>query len=114
MSDLLQYRRITELKYSLVKGEMKINMQGTDDNYYSDVDEIEINPNINELEKIGLYKNVLTMNFTKPIICNVNSGKYYSSMKCGTEIEGKNEELLIEKLDNLASRLDIKKDKKIQ
>ena len=46
MGDTLQYRRVIGLQYSLGKGEIKINMDGTNDDYYSNVDEIQIDPSL--------------------------------------------------------------------
>ena len=89
MGDILQYRRVVGLEYSLGKGEMKINMEGTNDDYYSNVDEVQINPEVVDLNNLGLDKNAVTMRFSKPIICNISSGKYYSSMMCGAKFERK-------------------------
>jgi len=105
MGDTLQYRRVNRLEYALGSGELKINMDGSNDNYYSNVDEVQINPNDVDLSDFKLDKNAVVMNFSKPIICNINSGKYYNSVMCGTKFEGKDKSLFVERLDSLASRI---------
>jgi len=114
MGDILQYRRVVGLEYSLGKGEMKINMEGTNDDYYSNVDEVQINPDVVDLNNFGLDKNEVTMRFSKPIICNINSGKYSSSMMCGARFEGKERGLLVEKLEDLASKFGFLMDESVQ
>ena len=89
MGDTLQYRRVIGLQYSLGKGEIKINMDGTNDDYYSNVDEIQIDPRNIDLNTLQLEKEAVTMQFSKPIICNIKSGKYLSTMLCGAKFEGK-------------------------
>ncbi len=105
MGDILQYRNVTDLEYSLDKGEIKINMSGTSDNYYSKIDEIKINPEKANLNNLEIFKNVVKMRFTNPIICNIESGRYFSSMRCGVEFEGENKDKIVEKLEGLKSRI---------
>ena len=64
MGDILQYRRVIGLEYSLGNGEIRINMEGTNDDYYSSVDEVQINPEIVDLNNLELEKNAVTMNFS--------------------------------------------------
>ena len=52
--------------------------------------------------------------FSKPIICNINSGKYSSSMMCGARFEGKERGLLVEKLEDLASKFGFLMDESVQ
>jgi len=114
MGDILQYRCVVGLEYSFAKGEIKINMEGTNDDYYSNVDEVQINPDVVDLDKFGLDRNAVTMRFSKPIICNINSGKYSSSMMCGARFEGKERGLLVEKLEDLASKFGFLTDESVQ
>lgn len=107
MSDILQYRKVISLEYSLKKGEIKINMEGTSDNYYSKIDEVKINPENANLSHLEIFKKVVKMRFSRPIVCNIESGRYFSSMRCGVKIDGKNKDLLVEKLENLASKLGV-------
>jgi len=114
MGDILQYRCVVVLKYSFGKGEIKINMDGTNDDYYSNVDEVQINPDVVDLKNFGLDRNAVTMSFSKPIICNINSGKYFSSMMCGARFEGKERGQLVEKLEDLASKFGFLIDESVQ
>ena len=114
MADILQYRRVIGLEYSLGKGEMKIDMDDTNDNYYSNVDEVQINPEVVDLNNLELDKNAVTMHFSKPINCNISSGRYFSSMICGARFEGKERNQHVEKLEDLAKRFKFLIDESVQ
>lgn len=105
MSENLQYRKVTALEYTLGKGEMKIFIAGIDDVYYSTLDSIDIPSVMSELNQIEIQNNVIKFEFSKPIICNVHSGRYFSSMACGAKLDGKDENLIVEKLGSLESAL---------
>ncbi len=114
MTDTLQYRKVIGLEYILGQGDMKINMEGIGDNYYSNLDEVEINPEKLDLNNFEINKNTIKIKFSTPIICNVNSGRHYSTMICGTEFEGQDKELLVEKLGGLASIVNSFQDESVQ
>lgn len=114
MKDILQYRKVTSLEYVLGKGQMKINMDGTNDNYYSTIDEVEINTKELKMEHLEISENIVSMKFSEPIICNINSGRYYSSMKCGAKLEGKNTSLFVEKLESLSDKIGSFQDESLQ
>lgn len=105
MSENLQYRKVTALEYTLGKGEMKIFIAGINDTYYSTLDSIDIPSVMSELNQIEIQNNVVKFEFSKPIICNVHSGRYFSSMVCGAKLEGTDENLVVEKLGSLESTL---------
>jgi hypothetical protein len=105
MSENLQYRKVTGLEYVMGKGEMKIFIAGIDDTYYSTLDTIDIPSTMSELNKIEIQNKIVKLEFSKPIICNVHSGRYFSSMICGAKMEGIDENLLVEKLGSLESKL---------
>ena len=113
MVDILQFRKVNELRYQLGQGEMKILMVGTTDNYFSYVDEVEINTKDINMNSFEINDNVVTMKFSKPIICNVNTGRYNSHMKCGVELEGKEKNSLVERLESLSDKINIFKDDSI-
>ena len=104
MTETIQYRQVVKLEYTLGQGEMKINMEDTDDNYYSKLDKVEINPKVVNLKHLELNKNGVKMQFTAPVLCNVNSGEHYSSMMIGVKFEGEDEDLLVERIDGLARK----------
>ena len=114
MGDTLQYRRVKGLKYSLGKGEIILKMDGTKDFYYSNADEVQINPNSIELDNCRLEKEVVAMEFSKPITCNIKSGKYNSMFRCGTSYEGKEPFKYVERLEDLSDRLDFFRDESIK
>ena len=56
MTETIQYRQVVKLEYTLGQGEMKINMEDNDDNYYSKLDKVEINPKVVDLNHLELNK----------------------------------------------------------
>lgn len=105
MTDVFQYRQVIELEYLLGKGQINIKMENTNDIYYSKIDEVKINPKITFLKKFMIFKDSVRLNFSKPIICNIQSGRNFSSMFCGVDFEGKDKNILVERLDGLKDRL---------
>lgn len=110
MGDTLQYRKVIGAKYSFTNGEIKINLDGTNNNYFSNIDEIQLNPTDIELEDLHLEKDAISMIFSKPIICNIKSGKYHSSMFCGAKMEGKQIDSYVERLEDISDKIEIFKD----
>ena len=114
MGDTLQYRRVKGLKYSLGKGEIILKMDGTEDFYYSNADEVQINPNSIELDTCRLEKEAVAMEFSKPITCNIKSGKYISTFSCGTSFKGKEPFKYVERLEDLSDKLGFFKDESVK
>jgi len=67
---------------------MKINMEGTNDDYYAKLDEILINPKIVDLHNLEIKKNGVKMDFKAPIICNIDNADLSRSMRAGVKFEG--------------------------
>ena len=114
MGEILQYRRVVRLEYSLGNGGIKINMEGSNDDYFSTVDEIQMGTGGVDLNNIGLDNDTVIMDFSKPVVCNIKAGRYYNSMLCGAKLEGKNRVLYVEKLDDLASKLEMLRDEAVE
>jgi hypothetical protein len=115
MTDTIQYRKVIGLEYTLGQGNMKIDMEGTDHNYYSKLEEVAINPEkLLDLNNFEIKRNTIKMKFSTPVICNVNSGRHYSTMICGTEFEGQDKDLLVERLGGISDRHDSFKDESVQ
>ncbi|MEF8879159.1 MAG: hypothetical protein V5A64_02050 [Candidatus Thermoplasmatota archaeon] len=105
MSEVIQYRDVVALDYSLEKGEIKIRIDGIADNYYSDIDKLSINPEETDLSSIQVFKNCVRLFFSSPTICNLRSSRYFNNMICGVKFEGKDEDKVVEKLEGLSERL---------
>jgi len=114
MGDTLQYRRVKGIKYTLGKGEIIMKMDGTKDYYYSNADEVQINPNNIELDTCRLEKEAVAMEFSKPITCNIKSGKYNSTFSCGTSFKGKEPFKYVERLEDLSDKLGFFKDESVK
>jgi len=115
MTDAIQYRKVIGLEYTIGQGDMKIDMEGADHNYYSKLEEVAINPEkLPDLNNFEIKKNTIKMKFSTPVICNVNSGRHYSTMICGIEFEGQDKDLLVERLGGISDRRDSFKDEPVQ
>ena len=111
MKETLQYRKVIQLQYELGKGEMRVNMDGTNDNYYLNLDTVELDPTKIDMSLLEISDNFVTMQFSEPIICNVDSGRFNSTMICGTKLEGKDTTKLVERLETLSEKLGIMQEK---
>lgn len=105
MSEVLQYRKVLELQYSLDTGQIKINLEGSNDNYFANLDEIDLDPRKIDLSYFEINKSVVKMQFSNPIVCNVKSGRHFSSMDCGVALDGENKELFVENIGGLKDKL---------
>lgn len=110
MSEVIQYRDVVALDYSLEKGEIKIKIDGSNDNYYCDIDKLSINPKETDLSSIQVFKNCVRLFFSRPTICNLRSSRYFNNMICGVKIEGEDKDKLVEKLKGLSERLKIEEE----
>ena len=106
MNEILQYRKVLELQYSLDNGQMKISLEGTSDNYFANLDEVDLNPSKVDLSYFEINKSVVKMRFADPIICNIKSGRHFSSMVCGVDFDGENKGLFVENIGGLKSKMD--------
>jgi len=100
MEDTIQYRRVIGLEYTLGTGEIKIDMENVTDNYFSKPDEVEINPKNVNLNHFGINDNVITIRFVSPINCNLTTERRFTTMTCGTKLEGDDLETNIEKIND--------------
>jgi hypothetical protein len=106
MSDILQYRKVVELEFRLGEGETKINLQDAENNYYSKLDDINIDPKEVDLSQVILSKTGICLKFASPINCNIRSGRHYNSMMCGAELEGNDTSAFVEKINGLSTLFD--------
>ena len=114
MGDTLQYRRVKGLKYTLGKGEIIMKMSGSNDFYYTNADEVLIDPKNIDMDDYKFEKKSVEMEFSEPITCNIKSGKYNSTFRCGTKLEGKKPFKYVERLEDLSDRLDFFKDESVK
>lgn len=114
MSEVIQYRKVLGLQYSIDTGQMKIDLDGTNDNYFANLDEVNLNPKKVDMSYFEINKSVVSMKFSEPIICNVKSGRHFSSMDCDVAFDGKDERLSVENIGGLKDKLDYFTDENVE
>jgi len=103
MRDILQHKLGVKIEYIVNQSEMKIDMEGADDNYYARLDEIIINPQIVDLYNLDIRKNGVKMDFKAPIICNIDTMDLSRSMMAGVKFEGEDKDAFIKKIEEIAT-----------
>jgi len=102
MRDILQHKLGVKIEYIVNQSEMKIDMEGTDGNYYARLDEIIINPKIVDLYNLDIRKNGVKIDFKAPIICNIDTADLSRSMMAGVKFEGEDKDAFIKKIEETA------------
>jgi len=102
LEDILQKK--LGVKIDLVSGhdEIKIDMEGSENNFYARLDEIQLNPKIVNLYNIEIKKNGVKMDFNAPIICNFNNVDLSKSMMVGVKFEGADRDAFVQKIEETA------------
>jgi len=102
LEDILQKK--LGVKIDLVSGhdEIKIDMEGSENNFYARLDEIQLNPKIVNLYNIEIKKNGVKMDFNAPIICNFNNVDPSKSMMVGVKFEGADRDAFVQKIEETA------------
>ena len=102
MDDILQKMIGIKIEQYIGIEEMKINIEGVDDNYYVKLDEIIINPKIVDFHNIEIKKNSIKMDFEAPLICNKDNINISKSIMIGVKLEGKDKNIFNEKVEEIA------------
>ena len=105
MGDKLQHQQGVKIEYYVGIDLMKINMDGADGNFFAKLNEIIINPKIVDLGNLEIKKNGVKMDFTAPVICNVDGEELPGSMMLGVKFEGVDKKAFNEQIEGLVSRL---------
>ena len=102
MGDILQKMLGVSIEFNSSQDKMKIDFEGSDDNFYADLDEVLINPKIVNLRNLIIKKNGIKFDFNAPIICNVDNVLRSSSMMGGVKFEGVDKRSFIERIEDTA------------
>ena len=95
--DTTQYRQVANMKYGLDTGQVNIDINGLKP-FIVNLDSMDVDPKEVDVEELIITRRTVEMKFSNPIICNINSHQFGSSMDCGVKFTGKNPEALIEKI----------------
>ncbi|MEA3458746.1 MAG: hypothetical protein U9R21_08740 [Candidatus Thermoplasmatota archaeon] len=108
MKERLQYRKVTNLEYAHSSGQLKMNLEGIKDNYFSQANKLNLNAeskDFKNIHKLKISKDTVNIVFLKPTECNLETGRYGSEMLCNVKIEGNDPFVYVEKLPGLKERL---------
>ena len=86
MGDILQHKIGVKIEYAVGHDEMKIDLEGSDGNYYAKLDEMVINPRIVDLHNLDIKKEGVKMDFNAPIICNLDNFDSSKSLMAATRV----------------------------
>ena len=102
MAEILQQKLGVKIEFILGHNELRIDMEGSDGNFYAQLDEIRLNPKIVNLQNLEIKKNGVKMNFNAPVICNINNIDETKSMMAGVKFEGLDKDAFIKKIEETA------------
>ena len=108
IKEIYQYRNVMHINYIPHSKKLTMNIQDTNDDYVSQADEIDMDAFSDEfkfIKNISIRKDYLSVDFSKPIHCNLESGRYEHKMICNVQIEGENRSALVEKIPGLEDRI---------
>lgn len=92
-----QFRQVVQMRYGLKSGTLGMNIAGY--GYHSsNLDSMDIDPKKIDIEELTIEKHMVILQFAKPIVCNLNSDGYMSTMECGVPFSGSSPTDVIEKI----------------
>ena len=101
---MYQYRKVVNFEYIPQSGKIKINVDGSNNDYISQVDKIQMameSSDFKIIKRLRIGKEAIYVDFTKPITCNINSGHYEDVLLCDVQIEGEDPLNYVEKIPSL-------------
>jgi len=108
MSDTYQYRKVKNLEYIPQSGKIKMNVAGSNNDYISQVDKIQMameKTDFKIIKRLRMGKESIYVDFTEPITCNLKSGYYEDVLLCNVQLEGEDTDNFVEKLPSLKDLL---------
>ena len=92
-----QFRQVIQMRYGLKSGMLSLNLEGYG-NYASALSSMDIDPKKVAIEELAIDHDSIAIQFSQPIICNMNSDGVNSYMDCGVALSGKSPKEFIEKI----------------
>ena len=91
-----------KIEYDISQKDMKINLEGQEENYYANLDSIQINPKIVNFSNLDIKKQGIKMDMNAPFIFNPENPESSSPMIGGIKFEGLDKNSFIEKIEETA------------
>jgi hypothetical protein len=105
MDGELKHNQRVQMKYGGDLSSIKLEMEGTDNIYLSQFDEILLNPMIVDIRDLEIKKEGITLDFTAPIIFDENDKNLSGSLMKGIDVKGLDREKFHKKIEQLARSL---------
>jgi len=108
MKKIYQYRNVKHLKYIPSSGKLTMNIEGSDDDYVTQVNNVEMDVLSNDyshVKHVAIKNDVLYVDFLNPINCNLESSRNDEKLICNIDLEGENTTAFVEKLPGLVDRI---------
>ena len=102
MEDVLQKKIGVKVDITTVNQDIKINLEGSENNFFVKLDDLKLNTKIVEIDSLEIKKNNVVMGFKAPIICNNNNVDDTRSMLVGVDFNGVDKDVFITKIEETA------------
>lgn len=99
MSNVLNKKMNVKIEYSKNSKEMKINLEGTGEDYLVNLDEVSINPKVVDVNNFEIRKSGVKMDFNAPVICDPANEDSIESFLVGIKFEGKDKKIIAKHLE---------------
>ena len=96
MNGELHHSQRVSVAYDEASKPMKIQMNGEDDAYYANLQEMKLNPHIVQIHSLMIKKTGITIDFIAPLVFDPNDRDLSGSLMRGVKVEGKDKGLFLQ------------------
>ena len=114
MDKELRHNQKIQMIYGGDLSSVRMEMDGSDNIYLSQFEEIILNPMIVDIRQLEIKKEGIAVDFSAPIIFNSNDTDLSSSMMKGVNVKGLDREKFRKKIEQLAKNLGEQWQKSVQ
>ena len=104
MNDLYKFERTMNIEYSSQSGNLKMNLEGGANNFYSFLNELEVSPNIVNIGSLKINRIGVHIELSAPVLCETDGEKFETKM-LGVKFEGVKPDSLLKKIPGITKGL---------
>ncbi|MEF8879160.1 MAG: hypothetical protein V5A64_02055 [Candidatus Thermoplasmatota archaeon] len=101
-NDVLHQKMRVKIEYNRSSNQMKIRMEGSEEDYYANLEKVSINPKVVDVNSFEIRKNGVSMDFNAPLICDAEKEDVSDSLLVGVKFEGKDKDKVDEEVEKRA------------
>lgn len=101
-NDVLHQKMRVQIEYNLSSNQMKIRMEGSEEDYYANLEKVSINPKVVDVNNFEVKRNGVSMDFNAPLICDAEKEDVSDSLLVGVKFEGKDKGKVGEEVEKRA------------